>query len=205
MHFYEPLRSGMPRGGCADPYIIPSPRARECPDPYIFQLRSMPGSIHFDQSPRTTVRRKASAAALRSHVQRGLRVVEAGPVIARSMSPSDQDVSTTPAMRRCNSSRSPIVSGSLHFYASPCTGGPRSLHFHEPGALTGQDRPEVGVRIPAFLRAPAPGRAQIPAFLRLRRPDRPKPASGGSPDPCIFMGPRARRCPNPCSFTGPAP
>ena len=67
---------------------------------------------------------------------------------ARSMSPSDQDVSTRPAMRRCNSSRSPFVSGSLHFYASPRTGGPQYLHFYESGALTGQDRPGVGVRIP---------------------------------------------------------
>ena len=163
----------------------------------------MPGSIHFDQSPRTTVRRKASAAGLRSHVQRGLRVVEAGPVIARSMPPSDQDVSTTPAMRRCNSSRSPFVSGSLHFYGSKCTGGPRSLHFYGSGALTGQNRPRGGLQIPAFLRAPAPGRAQLPPFLRVRRSDRPKPSPGGSPDPCIFTGPRARRCPDPCIFTGP--
>ena len=155
---------GMPREGYPNPRITPSLRARECPDPYIFHVRRMPGSIHFYQSPRTTVRRKASAAGLRSHVQRGLRVVEAGPVIARSMSPSDQDVSTTPAMRRCNSSRSPFVSGSLHFYGSPRTGGPSSLHFYEPGALTGQDRPGGDVRIPAFLRAPADGRAQIPAF-----------------------------------------
>ena len=129
MHFYEPLRTGMPREGCPNQRITPSPRARECPDPYIFQVRRMPGSIHFYQSPRTTVRRKASAAGLRSHVQRRLRVVEAGPIIARSMSPSDQDVSTTPAMRRCNSSRSPFVSGSFHFHASPRTGVPRSLHF----------------------------------------------------------------------------
>ena len=124
----------------------------------------MPGSIHSYQSPRTTVRRKASAAGLRSHVQRGLRVVEAGPVVARSMPPRDQDVSTTPAMRRCNSSRSPFVSGSLHFYGSPRTGGPRSLHFYEPGALTGQDRPAGGARIPAFLRVPAHGGAQILTF-----------------------------------------
>ena len=151
MHFYEPPRTGMPRGRFADPRIFPSPRARECPDPYIFHVRRMPGSIHFYQSPRTTVRRKASAAGRRSHVQRGLRVVEADPVIARSMSPSDQDVSTTPAMRRCNSSRSYFVSGSLHFYGSPRTGGPRSLIFYEPGALTGQDRPGVGVRILACL------------------------------------------------------
>ena len=129
MHFCEPLRTGMPKEGCPNPRITLSPRARECPDPYIFQVRRMPGSIHSYQSPRTTVRRKASAAGLRSHVQRGLRVVEAGPVVARSMPPSDQDVSTTPAMRRCNSSRSPIVSGSYHFYASPRTGGPRSLHL----------------------------------------------------------------------------
>ena len=129
MHFYEPLRTGMPREGCPNPRIIPSPRARDCPNSYIFQVRRMPGSIHSYLSPRTTVRRKASAAGLRSHVQRGLRVVEAGPVVVRSMSPNDQDVSTTPAMRRCNSSRSPFVSGSLHFYTSPRTGGPGSLHF----------------------------------------------------------------------------
>ena len=123
MHFCEPLRTGMPKEGCLDPRIIRSSRARECPDPYIFQVRRMPGSIHSYQSPRTTVRRKASAAGLRSHVQRGLRVVEADPVIARSMSPSDQDVSTTPAMRRCNSSRPPFMSGSHHFYVSPRTEG----------------------------------------------------------------------------------
>ena len=132
MHFYEPMRTGMPMGGCPNPCIIRNPRARECPDPYIFHVRRMPRSIHFYQSPRTAVRRKASAAGLRSHVQRGLRVVEAGPVIARSMSPSDQGVSTTPAMRRCNLSRSPFVTGSLHFYASPRTGGRRSLHFTSP-------------------------------------------------------------------------
>ena len=114
MHFCEPLRTGMPKEGCPNPRIILDPRARECRDPYIFQVRHMPGSTHFYQTPRTTVRRKASAA---------------DPVIAQSMSPSDQDVSTTPAMRRCNSSRSPFVSGSLHFYRSPRTGGPRSLHF----------------------------------------------------------------------------
>ena len=83
---------------------------------------------------------------------------------ARSMSPSDQDVSTTPAMRRYNSNRSPFVSGSLHFYAPPRTGRPRSLHFYESGALTGQDRPEGGVRIPAFLRVPAHGRSRIHTF-----------------------------------------
>ena len=115
MHLWKPLRTGMPREGCPNPRIIPSPRAWECPDPHIFHLRRMPGSIHSYQSPHTTVRRKASAAGLRSHVPRGLRVVGAGPMIARSMSPSDQEVSTTPAMRLCNSSRSPIVSGSLHF------------------------------------------------------------------------------------------
>ena len=114
MHFYEPLRTGMPREGYPNPRITPSLRARECPNKYIFHLRRMPGCINFYQSPRTTVRRKASAA---------------GPAIAPSMSPSDQDVSTTPAMRRCNSNRSPVVSGSYHFYAYPRTGGPRSLHF----------------------------------------------------------------------------
>ena len=114
MHFYAPLRTGMPREGYPNPRIIPNPRARECPDPYIFQVRRMPGSTHFYQSPRTTVRRKASAAGLWSHVQRRLRVVEAGPIIARSMSPSDQDVSTTPAMRRCNSSRSPFMLSLIH-------------------------------------------------------------------------------------------
>ena len=159
MHFYEPQRTGMPRGGCADPSTVTGPRAREYPDPYIFQVRRMPGSIHSYQSPRTTVRTNASAAGLRSHVQHGLRVVEAGPVIAQSMSPSDQDVFTTPAIRRCNSSRSPFMSGSLHFYGSPRTGGSRSLHL-----------------------------------LRARRPDRPGPSRGGCPDPCIFMGPSARRC-----------
>ena len=62
MHVYEPLRTGMPREGCPNPRIILSPRARQCPVPYIFHVRRMPGSIHFYQSPRTTVRRKASAA-----------------------------------------------------------------------------------------------------------------------------------------------
>ena len=121
MHFYEPLHT----------HFADSPRTG--------MLRSLhvPGPAHagihtFDLPPRPTVRRKKSAAGLRSHVQRGLRVVEAGPIIARSMSPSDQDVSTTPAMRRCNSSRSPFVSGSFHFHASPRTGGPRSLHFASP-------------------------------------------------------------------------
>ena len=76
MHFYEPPRTGMPRGGCPDPCIITSPRARECPDPYIFVspahrpaktvAREVPGSLHFYQSPRTTVRRKASAACGRT-------------------------------------------------------------------------------------------------------------------------------------------
>ena len=191
MHFCEPLRTGMPKEGCPNPRIIPSPRARECPDPHIFQVRRMPGSIHSYQSPRTTVRRKASAAGLRSHVQRGLRVVEAGPVIARSMSPSDQDVSTTPAMRRCNSSRSPFVSGSFHFYGSKCTEVPRSLHFYGSGALTGQNRPRGGLQIPAFLRVPAPGRAQIPTFLRVRTrggaethpPERPRAPSRPAPPP----------------------
>ena len=93
--------------------------------------------------------------------------------------------------------------GSLHFYGPPRTGGPRSLHFYGSGALTGQDRPEGDARIPAFLRVPAHGGAQIPAFLRVRRPDRPKPSPGGSPDPCIFSGPRARRCPDPCIFMSP--
>ena len=55
---------------------------------------------------------------------------------ARSMSPSDQDVSTTPDMRRCNSSRSPFVSGSLHFYPSPRTEVPQSLHFYESPRTT---------------------------------------------------------------------
>ena len=168
MHFYEPLRTGMPRGGWPNPRIIQSPRARECPDPYIFQVRRMPGSIHFYQSPRTTVRRKASAAGLRSHVPRGLRVVEAGPVIARSMSPSDQDVSTTPAMRRCNSSRSPFVSGSLHFSASPRTGGPRSLHFLRARR---PDRPR-----------PSRGGCPDPCIFT-------RPRARGCPDPCIFPVP----------------
>jgi hypothetical protein len=59
------------------------------------------------------------------------------------------------------------------------------------------------VRILAFLRVQVPGGAQIPAFLRVRRPGRPKPAPGGSPDPCIFTGPRARGCPDPYIFMGP--
>ena len=66
MHFYEPLRTGMPREECPNPRILPNLRARECPDPYIFQVRHMPGSIHSYQSPRTTVRRKASAACSRT-------------------------------------------------------------------------------------------------------------------------------------------
>ena len=66
MHLYEPLRTGMPREGYPNPRIIPTPHARECPDPYIFQVRRMPGSIHCYQSPRTTVRRKASAACGRT-------------------------------------------------------------------------------------------------------------------------------------------
>ena len=66
MHFFEPLRTGMPREGNANPRMIPNPRARECPDPYIFHVRRKPGSIHVYQSPRTTVRRKASAACGRT-------------------------------------------------------------------------------------------------------------------------------------------
>ena len=66
MHFYAPLRTGIPRGGCPNPRIIPTPRARQCADPYIFQVRRMPGSIHSYLSPRTTVRRKASAACGRT-------------------------------------------------------------------------------------------------------------------------------------------
>ena len=181
--FYEPLRTGMPRS-----LHFPSPAHAR-----IHTFLPIPAHDRAQKGER----------GLRSHVQRGLRVVEAGPVIARSMSPSDQDVSTTPAMRRCNSSRSPFVSGSLHFYGSKCTEVPRSLHFYGSGALTGQKSPQGGLRIPAFLRVPAPGGAPIPAFLRVRRPDRPKPSPGGSPDPCIFTGPRARRCPDPCIFTGP--
>ena len=109
MHFYEPLRTGMPRS-----LHFPSPAHAR-----IHTFLPIPAHDRAQKGER----------GLRSHVQRGLRVVEAGPVIARSMSPSDQDVSTTPAMRRCNSSRSPFVSGSLHFSASPRTGGPRSLHI----------------------------------------------------------------------------
>ena len=109
MHFYEPLRTGMPRS-----LHFPSPAHARI-------LTFLPIPAHD--------RAQKGERGLRSHVQRGLRVVETGPIIARSMSPSDQDVSTTPAMRRCNPSRSPIVSGSLHFYASPHTGGPRSLYF----------------------------------------------------------------------------
>ena len=151
--------------------------------------RGVPESTHYSKSPRTAMprslhfpgpaharihtflpipahdRAQKGERGLRSHVQRGLRVVEAGPVIARSMSPSDQDVSTTPAMRRCNSSRSPFVSGSLHFYGSTRPEGPISLHFYGSGALTGQNRPQGGLRIPAFLRVPAPKRAQIPTCL----------------------------------------
>ena len=173
----------------------------------------MPRSLHFPGPAHARIhtflpipahdRAQKGERGLRSHVQRGLRVVEAGPVVARSMSLSDQDVSTTPAMRRCNSSR--FASGSLYFYGSPRTGVPRSLHLYEPGALTGQDRPGVDVRILAFLRAPAHRRAQIPAFLRVRRPNRPKKSPRGSPDPCIFTGPRARECPDPYIFTNPAP
>ena len=76
MQNYEPPRTGMPRGGFPDPCIITSPRAREGPDPCIFMspahrpaktaARSVPGSLHFYQSPRTTVRRKASAACGRT-------------------------------------------------------------------------------------------------------------------------------------------
>ena len=76
MHFFEHPRTGMTRGECPDPCIITSPRARECTDPYIFVspahrpaktvARGVPGSIHFYQSPRTTVRRKASAASGRT-------------------------------------------------------------------------------------------------------------------------------------------
>ena len=101
MHFYEPLRTGMPR-----PLHFPSPAHAR-----IHTFLPIPAHDRAQKGER----------GLRSHVQRGLRVVEAGPVIARSMSPSDQDVSTTPAMRRCNSSRSPFVSGSFHFHASPRT------------------------------------------------------------------------------------
>ena len=66
MHFYEPLRTEMPRDCLLYTRISPNPRARECPDPYIFQVLRMPGSIYFYQSPRTTVRRKASAACGRT-------------------------------------------------------------------------------------------------------------------------------------------
>ena len=144
MHFYEPLRTGMPRS-----LHFPSPAHAR-----IHTFLPIPAHDRAQKGER----------GLRSHVQRGLRVVEAGPVIARSMPPSDQDVSTTPAMRRCNSSRSPFVSGSLHFYGSKCTEVPRSLHFYGSGALTGQKSPQGGLRIPAFLRVPAPGGAPIPAF-----------------------------------------
>ena len=202
MHFYEPPRTGMPRRWCPEPCNIPNPRARGCPDPSIF-VSPAHARIHTLLPIPAHDRAQKGERGLRSHVQRGLHVVEAGPIIARSMSPSDQDVSTTPAMRRCNSSRSPFVSGSLHFYGSPRTGGPRSLHFYKPGALSGQDRPEVDVRIPGFLLVPGHGRAPIPAFLRVRRPDRPGPCPGGSPDPCIFMGTRARGGPDPYIFTGP--
>ena len=167
-HFYEPLRTRMPREACTNPRIILGPRARQCPDPYIFQVRRMPGSIDSYQSLRTTVRRKASAASLRSHVPHGRRVVEAGPAIARSMSPSDQDVSTTPAMRRCNSSRSPFMSGSLHFYGSPRTGGPRSLHLLRARR---PDRP-----------GPSRGRCQDPYIFT-------GPSAREGPDPYLFRGP----------------
>ena len=94
------------------------------------------------------------------------------------------------------------MSGSLHFYGSPRPEGSRSLHFYESGALTGQNRPQGGLRIPAFLRVPAPRGAQIPAFLRVRRPDRPGPSRGGCPDPCIFTCPRARGGPRNLHFYG---
>ena len=176
--------------------------------------RGLPESTHCSESPRTTMprslhfpspaharihtflpipaheRAQKGERGLRSHVQRGLRVVEAGPVLARSMSPSDQDVSTTPAMRWCNSSCSPFMSGSFHFHASPRTGGPRSLHFYESGVLTGQDRPEVGVRIPAFLSVPAHGGAQIPAFCQ----DRP---AGGARIPAFLRVPAPGEAPIP--------
>ena len=93
--------------------------------------------------------------------------------------------------------------GSLHFSRSPRPEEPQSLHFYRSAGLTGQNRPAGGLQIPAFLWLPAPGGAPIPAFLRVRRPDRPKPSPGGSPDPCIFACPRAREGPDPCIFTGP--
>ena len=62
MHFCEPPRTGMPRGGCPDPSIIMSPHARECPDPLIFVSpahipsktvsRGVSGSLHFYVPPR---------------------------------------------------------------------------------------------------------------------------------------------------------
>ena len=138
MHFYEPLRTGMPRS-----LHFPSPAHAR-----IHTFLPIPAHDRAQKGER----------GLRSHVQRGLRVVEAGPVIARSMSPSDQDVSTTPAMRRCNSSRSPFVSGSLHFYGSARTGVPRSLHFY------GSGRGEA----PKPIHRSDPGRRRAPP--RLRRP-----------------------------------
>ena len=66
MHFCEPLRKGNAQRGVPESTHYPNLRAHECPDPYIFQVRRMPGSIHFYQSLRTTVRRKASAACGRT-------------------------------------------------------------------------------------------------------------------------------------------
>ena len=185
MHYSESPRAGMPRSlhFCGSGAQTSQDRREGGARIHIF----LPVPAHD--------RAQKGERGLRSHVQRGLRVVEAGPVTplgmcasiaparmgscgvlisfaARSMSPSDQDVSTTPAMRRCNSSRSPFVPESLHFYESP------------------------------------PGRC-----LRVTRTSPPRrPCAGATraarhscPDPCIFTRPRAREGPDPCIFTSPAP
>ena len=147
----------------------------------------MPRSLHFPSPAHARIhtflpipahdRAQKGECGLQSHVQRGLRLVEAGPAIARSMSPSDQDVSTTPAMRRCNSSRSPFVSGSLHFYRSPRTGGPRSLHFlrarrpDRPGPSRG------GCPDPCIFTGPDAGRRRNPSTGATPGAVAPRPAS----------------------------
>ena len=176
-----------------------SPCARECPERgarihALFrvpahgnaQIPTFPSPAHarihrFSPIPAHD-RAQKGERGLRSHVQRGLRVVEAGPVVARSMSLSDQDVSTTPAMRRCNSSRSPFVSGSLHFYGSPRTGGPRCLHF------LGAWRPD----------RPRPSRGGCPDPCIFTGP-----RAREGPDPCIFTGPDAGRRRNPSTGATP--
>ena len=70
----------------------------------------------------------------------------------------------------------------MHFYVSPRPEGPQSLHFYESGGLTGQNRPQGGLRITAFLRVPAPG---------------------GGAETCIFTYPDAGRRRNPSSGATP--